>query len=170
MGHASTQCAGGVAHCSLVVKQEGREKHMASSQIHGQHFQVDATSLTIFQHLGGRRGTNWVLNMPIDAPDGSWLVYETKPMPLSSQVSAVLAADTAAGRDHLIKFLVVSPQIVVSLFLEGILTLHDFLRADETPDAVILEDVLIDERAWTLVVVAAPDASVTTVDADGQTV
>lgn len=141
---------------------------MVRSELKGADYRVTATEIEVFGYIGGHHGERWILNMLFGDVNETMVLYETCPTPLSSQVSAVLAADTRAGRDHLIAYVVVSPSMAVSLFLEGILTFADFLKADEVPgDAIFLENVQIDGRAWMLVIAAEPDYAVSTSDAQG---
>lgn len=141
---------------------------MARSELRGKHYEVKGDSITIFGCLGGHHGAHWVLGMTLE--DGTTLPYMTQPTPLSGQVVSVIAADTAAGRDHLIRYVLISPQMAVSLFLEGILTFQHFVKVDEWDHVVLLESVVIHERAWDVMIGAAPDYNAVTVDANGQIV
>ena len=151
---------------------------MALTAITGQHFVACPTSVWLFKQYGGYTGSNWVMSQRCDH---NYFVFETPPDPASPSVRAVIASDQAQGRDHLIAFILVSPDVAARLFLEGVLLFQHFSRATESiiplwslshepMRIIVVPDVVFDQRVFPFVVMDAAPGQVMTVDAQWQVV
>jgi hypothetical protein len=117
----------------------------------------------------------------IDLGDEGWMIDNMRyePDPASDMILAAIEADKQAGKADLIAYILISDFVAGILFLEGVLTVEHFARAESLDGCIVIADVQIGEGEQTYTIKIQPeylieqrfhDFNVATMTADDQVI
>lgn len=129
----------------------------------GQNFWLRSDgTVSFFGNTGRRTGETWFGGMSANSEP----VWPMEPARLLPEVLGFIANDVANGFDKELSMLLAGPRQALVLYLEGVITPEDLMRADEPAEGTIrIPRIKFGERV--LDVYVRPEANLATADANG---
>jgi hypothetical protein len=105
-----------------------------NTQITGQNFHIDGSTITIFGLQGFPMGNDWGMGIDLMG-NGKYINAQVSPAPVLDRILNIIDQDAAEGNLDQIAMVAVSNRVAIRLFLENVLQHRHFKKAKEGEEA-----------------------------------